>query len=334
MRKGVDLMKGIYTEKITDINYKNKLRRVLESINLALSKQTFICERFHDNGEGVDVAYNVYKIVTYNQTYVLKKSDNFEIEIYEKFLKDNNLPTPKFEGWACIDNTMWILIEYIAGTDLRIFNQDTAYGCADSLSRIFNIYWQEKNFKKNKLDKRFERYWLRINKRSKSLVNEPELSSAYRVFLERQLVCPRTLCNGDFLQYNAIKSNKRVILIDWAFGGIMPYSLDIARLISHGSESFFPFPFYMTNEYREVFIKNVYKKLLYKPNYKQFIWDITLSCLNECIEFIERELNNKSIVRDEGFVYYYNNAKTLSNIISAGKEQISIKDLSGVFLNN
>ena len=143
-------MKGLYTEKLTDNNHVNMLKGVLESINPTLSQEIFI-ERFHDDGEGVDVAYNVYKITTDEQTYVLKKSDDYEIEIYEKFLKDKNLPTPKFEGWTCINNTKWILIEYIAGTDLRIFNQDMSYGCADSLSRIFNTYWQEKNFEEGAL---------------------------------------------------------------------------------------------------------------------------------------------------------------------------------------
>jgi len=104
----------------------------------------------------------------------------------------------------------------------------------------------------------------------------------------------------------------------------MPYSLDLARLITHGSEKFFPFPFYMTDEYRRIFLSGVYEKLINKPDYKQFIWDVILSCLNECIEFIESELNDESIERDEGFTYYYNNAVILANIILKGKEQLII----------
>ncbi|MPN38424.1 hypothetical protein SDC9_185948 [bioreactor metagenome] len=131
------------------------------------------------------------------------------------------------------------------------------------------------------------------------------------------------MCNGDFLQFNGIESKDSIILIDWAFAGVMPYSLDVARLISHGSEKYFPFPFYMTDEYRKIFVKGVYEKLIHKPNYRQFIWDVILSCLNECIEFIERELNNEAIERDEGFDYYYKNAETLADIIFKGKEQLN-----------
>jgi len=313
-------MKGVYTEQIRDINHIYMLKSVLHAINVTLSQQIYI-ERFHDNGEGVDRTYNVYKIISDDKTYILKKTDKYEVEVYEKFLENKNLPVPKLEGWAYFNNVRWILIEYIAGTDLRMFNEDMAYGCADSLSRIFNMYWQENDFKDNELDNRFERYWTRINKRSKCLINEQKLFSAYDVFLDRQLVCPRTLCNGDFLQCNAIESNEGIVLIDWAFAGIMPYSLDIARLISHGSEKFFPFPFYMTDEYREIFLKSIYNKLLYKPDYKQFLWDVTLSRLNECIEFIERELNDESLERDEGFTYYYKNAEALADIILNGKDQ-------------
>lgn len=316
-------MKGVYTERITDIKHINMLKSVLIEIKPTLSGRIHI-ERFHDNGEGDDYAYNVYKITTSKQRYILKKSEDNEIEIYKKFLVDKNLPVPKLEGWTCLNNTKWILIEYIVGTDLRKFDKDMAYGCADSLSQIFNMYWQENGFEENKLDNRFERYWARINKRAKCLKNELILSSAYCVFLDRQLVCPRTLCNGDLLQSNVIKSNESIIIIDWAFGGIMPYSLDIARLISHGSENLSLFPFYMTEEYRNIFLKGVYDKLLYKPDYKQFVWDVTLSCLNECIEYIESQLNDETIERDECFTYYYKNALSLANIILNGMEQLNV----------
>ncbi|MBL4934182.1 phosphotransferase [Clostridium sp. YIM B02515] len=316
-------MRGVYTEIIKDANYIDALKRVLKSINPTFSEQIHI-ERFHDNGEGVDRIYNVYKITADNKVYILKKSDDNEIGLYEKFLANKNLPVPELEGWCCINKTKWILMEYIAGSDLRVFNKNMAYECADSLSSIFNMYWHEKDLEEHKLDNRFERYWARINKRSECLINEPKLSAAYKIFLDRQLVCPRTLCNGDFLQCNAIERDNNIILIDWAFGGVMPYSLDVARLICHGSEKFFPFPFYMTDEYRKIFLKAVYDKLLRKPDFKQFIWDVVLSSLNECIEFIERELKDESIERDNGFTYYYKNAEALADIILSGKEQLKI----------
>lgn len=316
-------MKGVYTEQITDAEHMNMLKAIIKEIMPALAGEVCV-ERIHDKGDSHDRAYNVYKITSGEQTHILKKSDENEIAVYEKFLADKDLPVPRLEGWACVDKTMWILIEYIAGPDLRMFNKDMALGCADSLSRIFNMYWQNDSFEENKLDNRFERYWKRINKRAECLKQEPKLASAYRIFLDRQLVCPRTLCNGDFLQCNAINSDDGIVLVDWAFAGIMPYSLDIARLIAHGSERFFPFAFYMTDEYRKIFMKGVYDKLLDKPDYKQFVWDVILSCLNECIEFIESELNDGAIERDEVFTYYYNSAGVLADIILNCREKLNI----------
>ena len=49
-----------------------------------------------------------------------------------------------------------------------------------------------------------------------------------------------------------------------------------------------------------------------------------LSCINECIEFIEEELNDESIERDEAFTYYYKNAGILADIILNGEEQLNI----------
>jgi hypothetical protein len=131
-------MKDIYTERITDINHVHMLKTILVVIKPTLKGQIYI-DRFHDNGEGVDRPYDVYKITADKQTYILKKSDDKEIEVYEKFLSDKDLPVPKLEGWICVNNTKWLLIEYIAGADLRMFNKDMAYGCADSPSPIFNL---------------------------------------------------------------------------------------------------------------------------------------------------------------------------------------------------
>jgi aminoglycoside/choline kinase family phosphotransferase len=79
------------------------------------------------------------------------------------------------------------------------------------------------------MDDRFDKYWERIQRRALSIQDNPKLAQAYALFLQRQKDCPRTLCNGDFMQWNALWSDGNVLMIDWGFGGIMPYSLDIAR---------------------------------------------------------------------------------------------------------
>ncbi|WP_061994315.1 phosphotransferase [Clostridium sp. ATCC 25772] len=256
--------------------------------------------------------YTVYKININSENFVLKKSEESEIFIYKTFLESKNLPTPKMFGYTFEYDEYWILIEYIEGTDLKKFNEQIALNSSISLSKIFNKYWVENDFDKHKLDNRFEKYYARIIKRSKCLTHHANLSKAYKCFLERQLTCPRTLCNGDLMQINAINSSNDVLIIDWGFGGIMPYSLDIARLISHGAER--DDPFYMTNDLRNLFAKKLYKLLNTETlTYSQYIFDIKLSMLNEFIEFLEYNFNNPNEEKDHYYNYYLKRANKLAD---------------------
>lgn len=304
---------GLYIEKIANEEEYSSLSNMFSQImkkDIAVSE----IDVFHDNGEGVDRRYNVYKVNAGEGTYILKKSNDMEIEVYKNYLSGKNLPVPEFYGYCKKDRDLWIVIEFIEGEDLRSFTEEMAYLAADSLSKIQNEFWNCSE-KKERGNNRFEKYMKRIKRRSLCLKNEYKLAAAYDIFMKRQLECPRTLSNGDFLQCNAIYSKSGITLIDWGFSGVMPYSLDIARLITHGSEEYKPFPFYMTDSYRKIFLKSVYDKLVNKPDYEQFIYDVKMACLNECIEFIEEELKDVSRERDEIFNYYYKCAVYLAEEI-------------------
>lgn len=107
------------------------------------------------------------------------------------------------------------------------------------------------------------------------------------MFVARQRTCPRTMSNGDFLKFNAVCHNNKVVIMDWGFGGIMPYSLDIARFIAHATEDKATFPFYMNDEQKKIFVNGVYERLEKKPDYQEYLRDIQLAVLNEYVEFIE-----------------------------------------------
>ena len=198
----------------------------------------------------------------------------------------------------------------MSGDDLRNMTDALAIDSANCLAQIQNKYWQqdENEFLQNKMDDRFEVYWKRILKRAISVADNPKLRRAYQLFLDRQLVCPRTLSNGDFLQYNVMYENDTVKIIDWGFGGIMPYSLDIARFIAHATKTGCTFPFFMTDEQKILFINRVYEKLTRKPKYEQYLQDIKLSVLNEYIEFVEAE-------EDEDKWYYYHALQLADEIL-------------------
>lgn len=272
-----------------------------------------ICQ-YYDDSELEGRLYDVYQITSTAKSFVLKKSNKDEVFVYNTFLNNKDLAVPKMFGYVEKEETIWILLEYIEGSDLKNFNHTIALSCAKNLVEIFNMYWQDTDFETYKQDNRFERYFERISRRALCLKNFNKLSKAYSIFLDRQKECPRTLCNGDLLQCNALNSPKGVVIIDWAFAGIMPYSLDVARLIAHGANE--DDPFYMTDELREIFLRAVYKDLQNtRLTYEQFLLDVKLARLNECIEFIENDLNHPDKEKGRYFEYYFVRASKLADEI-------------------
>jgi hypothetical protein len=291
-------MLGSFRKRIKDQGIIGIFESIHGETTPVVSTERF-CERW---GEGEDEVrnYDVYLVITNSQEYILKKTDEAEKTIYETFLNNHpNFPVPVYYGSIQKDDGVWILIERVAGNDVREMTDEIALAAADSLSVIENHYWQqnEEAFATYRMDDRFDRYWKRIQRRAISIQDNPKLAQAYALFLQRQKDCPRTLCNGDFQQWNALWSGGKVLMIDWGFGGIMPYSLDIARFIAHGTEDRRLFPIYMNEEQKRIFVDAVYDRLICKPEKKQYLMDIQLAVLNEYIEFIEAD-------EDENGSYY------------------------------
>ena len=271
-------------------------------------------ERFCDNDGGYKRKYNVYKITADGKPFVLKKSDEGEIAIYRDFLQGKGFGVPEYFGSVEQEGAVWLLMEYISGPDLRKFTGEMAAACAETLAQIQNACWNS-----SIADGRFRRYWERVNRRAECLKDYPELAEAYRLFLERQKDCPRTLCSGDFLPCNGLMRDGRAYMIDWGFGGIMPYALDAARLIAHGSEKPEPyaFPFYMDAELRSAFVRAYYERLECRPDWEQYIRDVKLAALNEYVEFLEVLVNDPEISREEieDNFYYRRARETAANIL-------------------
>lgn len=247
-------------------------------------------ERFCDSDGEYQRKYNVYKISSGQRSFVLKKSDRREADLYRTFLLKKGFAVPEYYGDTQREDGVWLLMEHIDGPDLRRFDGKAALACAKTLAEIQNAYWE------CGLDgSRYQKYMERIHWRAQCLAGEPELAAAYRVFLERQETCPRTLSSGDFIQFNAVMRGGRAYMLDWAFGGVMPYALDAARLIAHGTEQPDPlgygFPFYMDDSLRKTFLRAHYEGLGQKPGWERYLADITLAVLNEYVEFLEEELN-------------------------------------------
>lgn len=271
-------MQEHYLETITSQDIYNIAKELCEE---EIKKIEQVCYRY---GEETEIRkFDTFYLTTAEHQYVMKLVDDLELYNYNNYLNNSGLPVPNLIH--TFENAKkWILIEKISGDDLSEMTDDLAEAAALSLSKIQNAYWQ-----RDEDADRFNKYWKRILQRAQYVAEDPLLRTAYQLFLDRQLTCPKTLSIGDCLQENLISQDGIVYLVDWGFGGIMPYSLDIARFIAHGSEERKPFPYYITAHQKELFIDSLYEKLNQKPDKDVFIRDIKLSVLNEYIEFMEAD---------------------------------------------
>lgn len=272
-------MHGHYLEKVTCEGIYTVAEKLCKN-DIEMIEQ--LCYKYGEEESEVR-RFDTYYVLAGDTQYAMKLVDDLELDNYKNYLKDSDLPVPNLI--CSYENDMnWILINRIKGNDLTEMTDDLAEAAALSLSKIQNAYWQ-----KCSDTNRFNVYWKRILRRAQYVADDELLRAAYQLFLDRQLTCPRTLSMGDCLLENAISQGNMVYFVDWGFGGIMPYSLDIARFIAHGSEEKRPFPYYITGKQKRLFVDLLYDKLDFKPNRDVFIRDIQLSVLNEYIEFMEAD---------------------------------------------
>lgn len=201
--------------------------------------------------------YAVWKVSTAENTFVLKKAKEFELEIYDKFLSTENDFAPKLYKTEHTENGDYLLMEFVPGKTLMKCGREQLVFALDAVISMQKRFWQngKLGFSGCSFEKSLEG---RIN-RGKYL-NDPELEKTYEKFLEVYKTLPRTLCHDDLLPFNIIASEKRAVIIDWEAGGVLPYLTSFARLIAHYDENEDAF-FYMKNEDREFAVRYYYENL-------------------------------------------------------------------------
>lgn len=269
----------------------------------------FMDSSVYDEGKG----YNTYKLVSEKGEFVLKKSscqEDYESEVKHYSLLEG-LPVPRFLGASegCI------LMSFVEGDDLKEPTDSAVRETVKSLVRVMNAYPMGREYERE----RYETYIRRLEKRAKYLENEPELKRAFALFYERQKEIPLTLSNGDLLPINVLYDGKKATLIDWGFGGFLPYALDIARFTAHSTGSGEVTSFRMSDAQKKLFSQLVYEGLSVKPAKAVYERDLLLARFNECVEILEYYLNDPEAVRDRVFEHYYPMAKMLANEITANQ---------------
>jgi len=272
-------------------------------------------EVFKETHPDEERLYDVFKVTTHDQDFVVKKSNHNEIEIYEKYLLKSGFSVPDYYGHMVYKDQIWMVQAFVSGTDLKHFDKKHSQLCAGHLAEISNSYWKDASEFVEK-GSRMDQYLVRLEKRRKALVDHPVLLKAYDVFLKTQVELPVTLIHADLLPTNVLCEGDDLTFIDWGFSGFLPYSLDPARLVAHGSADD---PVYkIEDDTRKTFLRTYYEglKAINFP-YEEFLWHIKLATLNEYIEFIERNLQSNNFDPACSFsTRYYQQAMTLAHEIN------------------
>ena len=299
---------GVYLEKT-----KEPLE-IPKAFDAVIGAEGFEALRFMDDAVYDDEAkgYNTYKLVTKNGVFVLKKSadeESFSDEVKHYGLL-KGLPVPKLLGAA----EGFLLMGFVEGNDLKRPDDNGVKAAAESLAAIMNAHPMGRDCERG----RYERYLKRLEKRAALISGDDELSAAFRVFYERQKEIPLTLSNADLLPLNVLYDGERAVIIDWEFGGFMPYALDIARFTAHGLAEGAASPFSITQEQKKLFEDTVYGRLTVKPERAVYDRDLTLARFNEYVEILEYYFMEPGAERGATFNWYYPEAKRLAAVISAG----------------
>ena len=295
------------------LDKQKELPEIPEALKSYLGEGVIEAFRFfddcvYDEGKG----YNTYKLVCGGRAFVLKKyeyPEDRDAEIKQYSLL-SGLPAPKLLGSAegCI------LMDFVEGDDLKSPTDEGIRAAAKSLAEVMNAYPMGREYDME----RYEKYLRRLEKRAACLKDEPELASAFAVFFERQKEIPLTLSNSDLLPINVLYDGAKATIIDWEFGGFMPYALDIARFYTHATPNGEVTSFRMSEEQKRLFVELMYGGLEVKPAREVFDRDLLLAELNERIEILEYYLNDPSVERTDVFGLYYPIARRLADIINAG----------------
>ncbi len=212
----------------------------------------FLCEE--DGAE-----YAVWLVDAGERKYVLKRAKGNELELYRTFFRERKPYVPAFLGECTFDDGAYFLTEYCPGENLRRCDREKLKKALDALIAMQDEFWQRAD-----LYGAANAYGMalkNIEHRGKFL-GSALLDAAYAKFREQYAEIPRTLCHDDLLPINLL-IGERAVLIDWEYGGMLPYPTSLARLLAHGRERDDAY-FYLSRSDRDFAIEYYYEHLAVK----------------------------------------------------------------------
>ncbi len=232
---------------------------------------------FHRDEDGS--CYDVWRVDTPDGIRVLKKAKGDEAQIYRTYFAETKPYVPKLYGCDEINGETYLLMEYIAGHDMRMATRVSVTQVLDGLIAMQTEFWTQTGSAESA-------YLAGRIIRGNYLGNQV-LERAYHAYLDAIDKMPVTLCHDDLLPFNVIISEDRAVMIDWEVGGLLPYPTSLARLIAHCSQD--QEAFFFMEEADKIFAVDYYYSQLVQMmgiSREEFDRDLGLCLLYEYCEWV------------------------------------------------
>ncbi len=177
--------------------------------------------------------YDVWRLTWPDRSAVLKRTTPEERAVYETFFGKGGGPVPEIYGFAEFEGRLYILMEYVEGETLSHCTRRKLIPALDALIDIQERWWNDTDPERARVGYGFDACLAHLEKR---LSYMGELADTYREYLEAFRASPRTLCNDDMLPFNVVVSGDRAVILDWEYGGILPWPCALARFLAYGEE--------------------------------------------------------------------------------------------------
>ena len=178
-----------------------------------------------------DAPYKVWRIDLDSRSLVLKKTTVEEKNVYETFFPGGGGAVPGIYGFLERERELYLLMEYVPGDTMSRCDRHRLTRTLDALMDLQRRFWGETTHEGVGYD-----FAASYPNRRKRLPFLADLQMAYEAYLAEFARVPRTLCNDDLLPFNVIVGQQRAVIVDWEFGGILPYPCALARLLAFGEE--------------------------------------------------------------------------------------------------
>lgn len=284
----------------------SQLIEILSALGVSGAEEHTDIRAFTADEDGSE--YAVWHIKNAERECVLKRAKAYELETYRCFFAEKKPYAPEFFGLVCYEGENYLLLEYCHGETLRRCDREKLIKALDALIAMQDEFWEREELYgeavtvANSLEG--------IGRRGTYLGSQ-KLECVYAEFIKVYKSAPRTLCHGDLLPFNLLVG-ERAVLIDWEYGGMLPYPASLARLIAHCREDEAAF-FYMTEADRAFAIEYYYEKLIKKRGipYEEYRRTLDYFLFYEYCEWIM--LGNRYDMReDDRYVYSMKKAEELA----------------------